>query len=91
MTKTELAAAVSQKAELSKKDAAKALSAFIDVVQETLSKGEDVRIIGFGTFEVRKRKARKGRNPQTGKRIRIKASKNAAFRAGKLLKESVNK
>lgn len=90
MTKTELAASVAEKAEMTKKDAAKVVEAFIASVQETLAKGGKVQVIGFGTFEVRKRAARRGRNPQTGKKIRIKASKAPAFKAGKKLKDAVN-
>ena len=91
MTKTELIARVADQVELTKKDAGKAVEAFISAIEGALAKGEKVQVIGFGTFEVRKRAARKGRNPQTGKRIRIKASKSPAFKAGKKLKDSVNK
>ena len=90
MTKTELVASVAEKAEMTKKDAAKVVEAFMASVQETLAKGGKVQVIGFGTFEVRKRAARRGRNPQTGKKIRIKASKAPAFKAGKGLKDAVN-
>ena len=91
MNKSELIAALAGKAELSKKDAEKALNAFVDVVNETLAKGEKVQLIGFGTFEVRERAARKGRNPQTGKEIKIKAAKVPAFKAGAALKAAVAK
>lgn len=91
MTKKELTAMVASKSGLSKKDAGQALNAFLAAVKQALVKGDAVQIIGFGTFEVRKRPARSGRNPQTGKKIKIKASKAPAFRAGKALKGAVNK
>jgi len=90
MNKTELIAAVAEKAELTKKDAEKAVKAFTEAVAEELKKGEKVQIVGFGTFEVSERAAREGRNPQTGKSMKIKASKNAKFKAGKALKDSLN-
>lgn len=90
MNKTELVAAIAEKAELSKKDSEKALKAFIDVVTEELKKGEKVQLVGFGTFEVVERKARDGRNPQTGKTMKIAASKAPKFKAGNPLKNSVN-
>lgn len=90
MNKTELIAAVAEKAELSKKDAEKAVKAFTDVVAAELKKGEKVQMVGFGTFEVSERGAREGRNPQTGKKMKIKASKNARFKAGKALKDILN-
>ena len=89
MNKTELVAAVAQKAELSKKDAEKAVKAFTDVVIESLVNGDKVQLVGFGTFEVRDRAARTGRNPQTGKDIQIPASKVPAFKPGKGLKDAV--
>ena len=91
MNKTELVAAMAANAELSKKDAEKALKAFIDVVTDELKKGEKVQLVGFGTFEVAKRAAREGRNPQTGKSMKIAASKAPKFKAGKALKDVVNK
>lgn len=91
MNKTELIAKVAQKAELTKKDAEKATKALFEAVQEELAKGGKVQVIGFGTFEVRERSARMGRNPATGKEIKIAASKSPAFKAGKQLKELVNK
>ena len=91
MNKTELAAAIAEKTELTKKDSEKALKAFIDVVTEELKKGEKVQLVGFGTFEVAKRNARTGKNPQTGKAIKIPACKAPKFKAGKALKETVNK
>lgn len=90
MNKTELVAAIAEKTELSKKDAEKALKAFTDVVAEELKKGEKVVMVGFGTFEVADRPARTGRNPLTGKSIKIKASKAPKFKAGKALKDSLN-
>ena len=91
MNKAELVAAIAEKTELSKKDSEKALKAFIDVVAEELKKGEKVQLVGFGTFEVAKRAAREGRNPQTGKSMKIAASKAPKFKAGKALKDVVNK
>lgn len=91
MNKTELVAAIADKTELSKKDSEKALKAFIEVVTEQLTKGEKVQLIGFGTFEVSKRAAREGRNPQTGKTIKIAAAKTPKFKAGAALKDVVNK
>ena len=90
MNKTELVAAVAEQAEISKKDAEKALKAFIDVVTEELKKEEKVQLVGFGTFEVSKRAAREGRNPQTGKTMKIEACKAPKFKAGKALKDAVN-
>ena len=90
MNKTELVAAMAEKAELSKKDAEKALKAFTDVVAEELKKGEKIQLVGFGTFEVSERKAREGRNPQTGEIMPIAASKAPKFKAGKALKDLVN-
>ena len=91
MNKTELVAAMAQAAELSKKDAEKALKAFTDVVAAELKKGEKVQLVGFGTFEVSERAAREGRNPQTGETMKIEASKAPKFKAGKALKDEVNK
>ena len=91
MNKTELIAAVAEKAEISKKDAEKAVKAFTDVVAEELVKGEKVQLVGFGTFEVSERAAREGRNPKTGKTMTIEASKTPNFKAGKALKDEVNK
>lgn len=90
MNKTELVAAMAEKTELSKKDAEKALKAFVDVVSEELSKGEKIQLVGFGTFEVAERPARDGRNPRTGEAMKIPASKNPKFKAGKALKDAVN-
>ena len=90
MNKTELVAAMAEKAELSKKDAEKALKAFTDVIAAELVKGEKVQLVGFGTFEVSEREAREGRNPLTGEKITIAASKNPKFKAGKALKDMVN-
>ena len=91
MNKTELIAAVAENAELSKKDAEKAIAAVTDVITETLAAGEKVQIVGFGGFEVRSRPARVARNPRTGEQISIEASKAPVFKAGKALKDSVNK
>ncbi len=90
MNKTELVAAIAEKTELSKKDSEKALKAFIDTVTEELKAGGKVQLIGFGTFDVTKREARKGRNPQTKKTITIKACKAPKFKVGKALKDAVN-
>lgn len=90
MNKTELVAAIADQTELSKKDAEKALKAFTDVVAEELKKGEKIQLVGFGTFEVSERAAREGRNPQTGKAMKIAASKAPKFKAGKALKDLVN-
>ena len=90
MNKTELVAAMAEKAELSKKDAEGALKAFIDVVTDELKKGEKVQLVGFGSFEVSERAAREGRNPQTGETMTIAASKAPKFKAGKALKDLVN-
>ncbi len=91
MNKSELIAAIAAKTGDTKKDAEATLNAFIDVVTEALVKGEKVQLVGFGSFEVRKRAARKGRNPQTKEEIKIPASKAPVFKAGKALKELVNK
>jgi DNA-binding protein HU-beta len=89
MNKTDLINEVAETAELSKKDATKAVDALFDAIQETLAKGDKVQLIGFGNFEVRERSARKGRNPQTGEEIEIAASKVPAFKPGKALKDAV--
>ena len=91
MTKAELIASVAKKAEITQLDTEAVVNAFFSTVQETLAKGENVQVIGFGTFEVRDRAARTGRNPQTGEEIKIAAAKVPAFRAGKALKDAVNK
>ena len=91
MNKTELVAAIAEEAGITKKDAEKAVKAFTDVVAKSLKKGDKVQLVGFGTFEVVKRAAREGRNPQTGKTMKIKASKAPKFKAGKALKDAVNK
>lgn len=90
MNKTELIAAVAEKAELSKKDAEKAIKAFTDVVSDELVKGEKIQLVGFGTFEVSERAAREGRNPKSGEVMNIPASKTPKFKAGKALKDMVN-
>ena len=91
MNKSELVAAMANKAGLQKKDAEAALKAFTEVVSEELKKGEKIQLVGFGTFEVSERAARTGRNPQTGKEMKIAASKAPKFKAGKALKDVVNK
>ena len=91
MNKTELVAAIAEKAELSKKDAEKAVAAFISTVSDTLTAGDKVQLVGFGTFEVRTREARTGKNPRTGEAIEIAASKVPAFKAGSALKDAVAK
>ena len=90
MNKTELIAAIAEKAELSKKDSEKALKAFVDVVTEELKKEHKIQLVGFGTFEVSTRSARTGRNPQTGEEMAIAACKAPKFKAGKALKDAVN-
>ena len=89
MNKTELIAAIAEKAELSKKDAEKALAAFIESVEGALAKDDRVQLVGFGTFEVKTRAARKGRNPRTKQEITIPASKAPAFKAGKAFKDAI--
>ncbi len=89
MKKAELVAAMAEKTGLSKKDAEAALKAFTDVVTEELKKGEKIQLVGFGTFEVSERAARTGRNPQTGKEMKIAASKTPKFKPGKLLKDEI--
>ncbi|MHB1485081.1 MAG: HU family DNA-binding protein [Saccharofermentanales bacterium] len=91
MNKTELVAAISKDTQLSKKDSELALNAITGNISSALAKGDKVVLVGFGTFEVRKRAARKGRNPATGAAIKISASKAPAFKAGKGLKDKVNK
>lgn len=91
VNKTELITSVAERAEITKKEAEKAINAFLASVEEVLVKKEKVQLIGFGTFEVKRREARKGRNPQTGKEIAIPASTVPVFKAGKGLKDSVNK
>ena len=91
MTKTELINAVDEKAELTKKDADKAVSAVIDTITESLAKGEKIQLVGFGTFEVRERAAKEGINPATKEKMNIPAKKVPAFKAGKALKDVVAK
>lgn len=90
MNKTELVGSVAEKTNLTKKEADKVVNAVFECIQEALAQGEKVQMVGFGTFEVRSRDARKGRNPQTGEEIIIPATKVPAFKAGKGLKEAVN-
>ena len=89
MNKTELIGEVAGKTGMTKKDAEKVVNAFFDTVEGALKSGDKVQLIGFGTFEVRERKARKGRNPQTGKEIDIPATKVPAFKAGKALTDAL--
>ena len=91
MNKSELTAALAEATGFSKKDSEKALNAVIDVISAELVKGGKVQVVGFGTFEVKSRPARKARNPRTGEEIKIGASKAPAFKAGKTLKDAVNK
>ncbi len=91
MNKAELIAKIAEESKLTKKAAETALDAFVTSVEGALKKGEKVQLVGFGTFEVRERAARKGRNPQTKAEIKIPASKAPVFKAGKALKELVNK
>ena len=90
MNKTELIAAIAERAELSKKDSEKALKAFVDVVAEELKKDHKIQLVGFGTCEVSSRSARTGRNPQTGEEMEIAACKAPKFKAGKALKDAIN-
>ncbi|CQR72920.1 DNA-binding protein HU [Sporomusa ovata DSM 2662] len=90
MNKTDLVKAVAQKADMTQKDAEKAINSVFAAIEEALANDDKVQIIGFGTFEVKTREERKGRNPQTGNEITIPASKNPVFKAGKGLKDTVN-
>ena len=90
MNKNDLAAAVAESTGLSKADATKAIDSMLDIVAAHLKKGEEVRLAGFGTFAVTKRKASEGRNPRTGEKIQIPASNQPKFKAGKALKDAVN-
>ena len=90
MNKTELITAIAESADISKKDSEKALKAFVDVVTEELKKGEKVQLVGFGTSAVSASAAREGRNPQTGKTMKIEACKAPKFKAGKALKDAIN-
>ena len=91
VNKNELVASVAEKAGLTKKDAEKAVNAFVETVQQSLVEGNKIQMIGFGTFEVKERAARTGRNPRTNEEIQIPASKNPVFKAGKALKDAVNR
>ncbi|MFZ5642736.1 MAG: HU family DNA-binding protein [Bacillota bacterium] len=90
MNKADLVSKVAEKTDFTKKDAEKAVSAVLASIEEALSGGEKVQLVGFGTFEIRQRAARKGRNPQTGQEINIAAAKVPVFKAGKALRESVS-
>ena len=87
MNKAELVSVIAEKTDMTKKDAEKALNAVLSAIEDALKKGDKVQLVGFGTFEVKERAARKGRNPQTGQEIEIPASKVPVFKPGKLLKE----
>ncbi len=89
MNKSELVAAVADAADLSKTDAGKAIDALVDVIGKALKNDDKVSLVGFGTFAIRARAARTGRNPKTGKTLKIAASKNPSFKAGKALKDAV--
>lgn len=89
MNKGDLVSAMAEVTGMTKKDTAAAVDAFIEVVSETLEKGEDVALVGFGTFKVKERAARKGRNPQSGEEIDIPASNVVSFKVGKTLKDAV--
>lgn len=91
MNKAELISSVAEKTEFTKKDAEKAVSAVLDSIVEALSRNDRVQLVGFGTFEIRERAARKGRNPQTGEEINIAAAKVPVFKAGKALRDAVDK
>lgn len=91
MNKAELISAVAEKAALSKKDSEAAVNAMLEAITSALAQGDDIRLVGFGTFEVKKRNARVGRNPKTKAEIQIPASKVPAFKAGKALKDAVAK
>ncbi len=91
MNKTELAAVVAEKTGLSKADAAKAVAATVDAITDALVEGDKVALVGFGTFAVKERAARQGVNPRTGEKVTIAAAKAPAFKAGKALKDAVNK
>lgn len=90
MNKGEMIDAIAMKADIGKREAETALNAVMDVIKDTLRQGDKVQLVGFGTFEIRARNARKGRNPQTGEELDIKAAKIPVFKAGKLLKEAVD-
>lgn len=90
MNKAELIAQVAEKSDMTKKDAEKAVSAVLAAIEEALARGDKVQLVGFGTFEVRERAARKGRNPQTGEEIEISAARVPVFKAGKSLREVVS-
>ncbi|MEE8263893.1 MAG: HU family DNA-binding protein [Gammaproteobacteria bacterium] len=90
MNKSELIDAIAQSADISKAGAARALEAALDTITGALKRGDPVTLVGFGTFNVRQRAARSGRNPRTGETIFIRASKNPAFKAGKALKDAIN-
>ncbi len=91
MNKSELVVALAEKTEMTKKSAETSLNALVEIITDELKNGGKIQLVGFGTFETRKRAARKGRNPQTGEEMKISASTVPVFKAGKALKDSVNK
>lgn len=91
MNKSELVAALAEKTEMTKKSTENSLNALVEIITDELKNGGKIQLVGFGTFETRKRAARKGRNPQTGEEMKISASTVPVFKAGKALKDSVNK
>ena len=91
MTKPELVSAMSEKTGVSKKDAAASIDAFVEIISDVLKHGDKLQLVGFGTFEVTERAARVGKNPQNGKEISIPACKAPKFKAGKALKDEVNR
>ena len=91
MNKTDLVEVVALKTEMSKKDSEKAVKAVFDAIAEALAAGDKVQLVGFGTYSVKERAAREGRNPKTGEKMTIAASKTPAFTAGKALKDAINK
>ena len=90
MNKSELISMLASKTEMPKKDAEKAVNSFIEIITDSLVKDDKIQLVGFGTFSVKERAAREGRNPRTGEVVKIKAAKAPAFKAGKALKEKVN-
>jgi DNA-binding protein HU-beta len=90
MNKADLIAQVAEKSDMTKKDSEKVVSAVFDTIEEALARGDKIQLVGFGTFEVRERAARKGRNPQTGEEIEIAAARVPVFKAGKSLREIVS-
>lgn len=90
MNKAELVAAIAEKCEMTKKDAELSLNTTLEIIEKQLKKGDKIALVGFGTFDVSKRKAREGRNPRTGETMKIPATKVPRFKAGKALKDAIN-